>query len=341
MRFGPVPLAQSVGGIVAHTLRFDGFVIKKGETVNEGHVEKLTAAGVSDIVVAQLEEGDVGEDEAAGVLAKAIAGAHVRVEKPFTGRSNLYAERAGVLVIDQGGVDKVNEIDETLTVATLAPWKSVVEGEMIGTVKVIPYAAPARALDAAVAAARREFISVAPFRPMKVAIVSTILPGLKPSVIAKTLRVMGERIAPMGGEIVCDLRTPHESDALAAAIAEAAPQGDLVVVFGASAITDRRDVIPAALVSAGGEIEHLGMPVDPGNLLLVGRIAGKPLLGAPGCARSPKENGFDWVLQRLFAGLRVSAADIRRMGVGGLLMEIVDRGQPRDAHAPAGGAHDD
>ena len=176
---------------------------------------------------------------------------------------------------------------------------------------------------------------------MKVAIVSTILPGLKPSVIAKTLRVMGERIAPMGGEIVCDLRTPHESDALAAAIAEAAPQGDLVVVFGASAITDRRDVIPAALVSAGGEIVHLGMPVDPGNLLLVGRIAGKPLLGAPGCARSPKENGFDWVLQRLFAGLRVSAADIRRMGVGGLLMEIVDRGQPRDAHAPAGGAHDD
>ena len=100
-----MPLAQSVGGIVAHTLRFDGFVIKKGETVNDGHVEKLTAAGVSDIVVAQLEEGDVGEDEAAGVLAKAIAGAHVRVEKPFTGRSNLYAERAGVLVIDQGGVD--------------------------------------------------------------------------------------------------------------------------------------------------------------------------------------------------------------------------------------------
>ena len=65
------------------------------------------------------------------------------------------------------------------------------------------------------------------------------------------------------------------------------------------------------------------------------------MIGAPGCARSPKENGFDWVLQRLLAGLQVSAADIRRMGVGGLLMEIVDRGQPRDAHAPAGGAHDD
>ncbi|WP_204333402.1 hypothetical protein, partial [Proteus mirabilis] len=85
---------------------------------------------------------------------------------------------------------------------------------------------------------------------------------------------------------------------------------DLVLVFGASAIADRRDVIPAALEQAGGEIEHLGMPVDPGNLLMVGRLGEVPVLGAPGCARSPKENGFDWVLTRLLAGLPVTKADI-------------------------------
>lgn len=337
MKFGPVPVARSAGGIVAHSLRFGDFVLKKGEIVNEAHMEKLVAAGVSEIVVARLEAGDVGEDEAAGRLAQALAGANVRVEKPFTGRSNLFAERAGVLMIDGAGVDRVNDADETLTVATLAPWKAVVEGEMIATVKVIPYAAPARALDAAIASANAKTISVAAFTPKKIGVVSTLLPGLKPSVVAKTLRVMGERIAPMGGEIVCDLRTPHEAPALAKAIGEAAPQADIVVVFGASAITDRRDVIPAALVEAGGEIVHLGMPVDPGNLLLVGRIGGKPLLGAPGCARSPKENGFDWVLERLCADLDVSAADIRRMGVGGLLMEIVSRGQPREGRAPEDG----
>ena len=107
-----------------------------------------------------------------------------------------------------------------------------------------------------------------------------------------------------------------------------------MIVFGASAITDRRDVIPAALVAAGGEIEQFGMPVDPGNLLLIGRIAGKPFLGAPGCARSAKENGFDWVLQRMLADIPVSARDIRRMGSGGLLMEIVSRPQPRSGGAP-------
>jgi molybdenum cofactor cytidylyltransferase len=104
---------------------------------------------------------------------------------------------------------------------------------------------------------------------------------------------------------------------------------ELVLVFGASAIADRRDVIPAALVASGGRIEHFGMPVDPGNLLLVGDLGGRPFLGAPGCARSPKENGFDWVLQRLLAGLPVKKTDVAGMGVGGLLMEIVTRPQPR------------
>jgi molybdenum cofactor cytidylyltransferase len=72
------------------------------------------------------------------------------------------------------------------------------------------------------------------------------------------------------------------------------------------------------------------MPVDPGNLMLIGEVRGQPVLGAPGCARSPKENGFDWVLMRLLAGLPVSRSDVTGMGVGGLLMEIVTRPQPRD-----------
>ena len=108
-----------------------------------------------------------------------------------------------------------------------------------------------------------------------------------------------------------------------------------ILVFGASAIADRRDVIPAALEAAGGRVEHLGMPVDPGNLLMIGAIGPVPVIGAPGCARSPKENGFDWVLMRLLAGLDVTREDVTGMGVGGLLMEIVSRPQPREGLAEA------
>ena len=148
---------------------------------------------------------------------------------------------------------------------------------------------------------------------------------------------MSDRLKPAGARILAETRVAHAAEALSAAIAEIAPRSDLIVVFGASAITDRRDVIPTAVEMAGGVIEQLGMPVDPGNLLLIASLNGKPVLGAPGCARSPKENGFDWVLQRLLAGVPVTSADIRRMGVGGLLMEIVSRGQPREGD---GAAHD-
>ena len=129
-----------------------------------------------------------------------------------------------------------------------------------------------------------------------------------------------------------DIRVPHEARALGERIGEMLDL-DMVIIFGASAITDRRDVVPVGLERAGGVVEHLGMPVDPGNLLLLGHVdaGGRtiPVIGAPGCARSPKENGFDFVLRRLLAGLPVTGADLKRMGVGGLLSEIVSRPQLR------------
>jgi molybdenum cofactor cytidylyltransferase len=169
-------------------------------------------------------------------------------------------------------------------------------------------------------------------------VVSTLLPGLAPKVIDKTLKITEARIQPAGARFIAERRVPHDTQALARAIDELRAAGaELVIVFGASAIADRRDVIPAAIEAVGGSIEHFGMPVDPGNLLLIGRLQGQPVLGAPGCARSPKENGFDWVLMRLLAGLPVSRADITGMGVGGLLMEIVTRPQPREKSVPEKG----
>jgi molybdenum cofactor cytidylyltransferase len=184
--------------------------------------------------------------------------------------------------------------------------------------------------DAAVKAAGRGALRVAPYVIKRVGVVSTLLPGLAPKVVEKTLRVTSERLAPAGATIIAERRVPHEETALAAAIKELLGLGaELVIVFGASAIADRRDVIPAAITEIGGAIEHFGMPVDPGNLLLIGSADSVPVLGAPGCARSPVENGFDWVLMRLLAGLKVTRAELTGMGVGGLLMEIVTRPQPR------------
>ncbi|WP_439575227.1 NTP transferase domain-containing protein [Phreatobacter sp.] len=336
MRFGPVSLDEALGGVVAHAVRRDGFVLKKGTLIGAAEVAALRSAGIATVTVALAEADDVGEDEAAGRIAGALAGPGLRLDPPFTGRCNLFATHAGVLVVDRAGIDALNRIDEAITFATLSAFAPVVAGEMVGTVKIIPYAAPGGAVERAVAAGT--LIRVAPFVRRRVAVVSTLLPGLAPKVVDKTLRVTADRLEPAGAIIVRDLRVPHETAALAAAIAEACAAADLVLVFGASAIADRRDVIPAALEAAGGKVEHLGMPVDPGNLLMVGERAGVPVIGAPGCARSPKENGFDWVLVRLLAGLAVTRADMTGMGVGGLLMEIVSRPQPREGDLPVAAA---
>jgi len=333
MKFGSVPVAEAEGGIAVHSIRKAGLVLKKGTMIGPSEVAALRAAGVGDLVVARLEPGDVSEDQAAADIAGAVAGEGVRVDRAFTGRANLFADEPGVLVVDKTAIDCLNLIDEAVTFATLQAFKPVVAGEMIATVKIIPFAVAGAVRDATVAVARTKapLIRVAPYRIRKVGVVSTVLPGLATKVIEKTLAVTAERLKPAGATVVAERRVAHEQTAIAKAIEEVLREGaEIVLVFGASAIADRRDAIPAAVAAIGGEVEHFGMPVDPGNLLLMGQVRGKPVLGAPGCARSPKENGFDWVLMRLLAGVAVPRETIAAMGVGGLLMEIVTRPQPRD-----------
>jgi molybdenum cofactor cytidylyltransferase len=333
MKFGPVPVAEAEGGIAVHSIRKGTTVLKKGTLIGRAEVAALIAADVPEIIVARLEADDVPEDMAAAEIAEAVAGEGTRIDRAFTGRANLFARHAGVLVVDKEAIDRLNLVDEAITFATLAAYKPVVAGEMIATVKIIPFAVPRRKRDDAllVASAASPLVTVVPYRIRKVGVVSTLLPGLASKVVDKTLKVTEERLAPTGAVIIAERRVPHEQAALAKAIDEVLKQGaELVIVFGASAIADRRDVIPAAVEMVGGRIEHFGMPVDPGNLLLVGTAGGHAVLGAPGCARSPKENGFDWVLTRLLAGLEVPRDAITGMGVGGLLMEIVTRPQPRE-----------
>jgi molybdenum cofactor cytidylyltransferase len=329
VKFGPVPLSEAAGAVAAHTVRAGDVVLKKGSVVTAEAAQRLIAAGLESITAVRLEPDDVSEDEAALRLAEAVAGENARVERPFTGRSNLFARQAGILLVDKTAVDRINAVDEAITVATLPAFKAVVEGEMIGTVKIIPYAVPEAKLADALNVARGA-LSVASYARRRVGVISTLMPGLKPSVIDKTVQVLGSRLSPAGAAVVGERRVPHDTGPLVQALAEQAKgDAEIVVIFGASAIADRRDVIPAAIEAAGGRIEHFGMPVDPGNLLLVGSLGDKPVIGAPGCARSPKENGFDWVLQRLLANVPVTRADITSLGVGGLLMEIVSRPQPR------------
>ena len=332
MKFGPVPVGEAAGAILAHSVRLSDGSIRKGTTLTGDHVAALKAAGVSEVVVARLGSDDVHEDSAAATIAAALAGAGVRVEPPFTGRANLSAESAGVVVIDRRMIDQLNRVDPAITVATVPEFAVVSAGQMVATIKIIPFAVTRATVEAAVVSSA---IRVAPFQPMKVGLVATELPSLKRSVMDKTRRLLDERLRPAGASVMREDRVAHDPGAVAAALRSQVKDGaELVIVFGASAVVDGDDVIPAAIREAGGEVTRLGMPVDPGNLIVLGTIDGLPVVGAPGCARSPKENGFDWVLHRLLAGIEVTSDDIAALGVGGLLGEIVSRPQPRAGTVP-------
>ena len=335
MIFGDLPLAQAEGAILAHSMRTGGLVFKKGRVLSARDIAGLIAAGVNSVIAAKLETGDVDEDSAANMLARACAGDNITCGAAFTGRANLFAARDGLGVLDRARVDQINLIDESITIATVPPHEPVEKGQMIATIKIIPFATPREKLDQALALLKQPLVQIAPWRGRMVGLVSTLLPGGKKSLLDKNLQALSGRLVHMGDNPVLERRCPHHADELATTIRELIDAGcSPVFIFGASAIVDRRDVIPAGIIAAGGEVLHVGMPVDPGNLLLLGRVADVPVVGLPSCARSPKLNGFDWVLQRLMADVPVTPTDIMRMGAGGLLKEIPTRPQPRAGRAP-------
>lgn len=332
MIFGELPTAQAEGAILAHTLRAGGLVLGKGRVLGAADIARLQQAGVETVIAAKLDSGDVHEDAAANAIAAACAGNNIGIGAAFTGRANLFAAADGVAVVSSALVDAVNLAHESLTVATLAPYEPVIKGQMIATIKVIPFAAPRHAFERVMRLLgdAEPLLRIAPWRPRQVGLVSTSLPGAKTSLLAKNLQALSGRLAHMGSNSVVERRCAHAVGAVAKMIRELIDAGcSPVFVSGASAITDRGDIVPMGIIAAGGEVLHMGMPVDPGNLLLLGRLGDVPVVGLPSCARSPKLNGFDWVLQRLMADLPVSPADIMRMGAGGLLKEIATRPQPR------------
>ncbi|KQT53225.1 4-diphosphocytidyl-2C-methyl-D-erythritol kinase [Aureimonas sp. Leaf454] len=336
MKFGRVPLADAEGAILAHAAKLEGGRLPKGHRLTVPDLRRLEEAGLSDIVAACLDDGDLSEDDAAERLSH-VGGSAVKAGPAGTGRVNFFAEAAGLFLPDTGLVDAINAVDPGITLATLPAFAPVEPGRMVATVKIIPLAVAGSSVEAALSLIGSDAaFRVAPFRALRIGLVQTELPGIKKSVLDKTRRVLEARLKPSGSTVIAEERCAHRTEALTAALA-ALPPADLTVVFGASAVIDIEDVIPAAVVRSGGRVLHLGMPVDPGNLLLLAERDGRPLLGAPGCARSIKENGFDWILNRLLCDVDVSGEDIRKMGVGGLLMEIATRPAPREPVKPTPG----
>ncbi len=330
MKFAEFPLDEALGAILAHTRRAGSVILKKGTVLDSAAIAALRAAGISQIFAAQLAPSDLPENLSADRLAARLSTPGLHRNPASTGRVNLIAEAAGLLHINTAAIHQINDIDESLTIATLPDAAIVSAGDMVATIKVIPFAVAKAVQNAVEAAAMPGIFALHPFRSLKVGLVLTEIGPLKQSVIDGTIEVTSARINGLGGSLLPPRRCHHNTTAIATALAELHAEGaELLLIAAASATVDRHDIGPAAIVAAGGEITHFGMPVDPGNLICMGKLGAIHAIVLPGCARSPKLNGIDFVLARIFAGLPVGRAEITRMGVGGLLKDTEARPLPR------------
>ncbi len=340
MKFGPVPLEQALGAILAHSSNLRGGPLRKGHVLTATDLARMAADGWQDVIVAQLDAGDVPEDVAANRLAAAllpVADSGLVLTAPVNGRVNLKAAGPGIVAINVPAVQAFNRIDPAMTLATLPPFARVAMGTLVGTVKIITYAVPEVALRGGMAAAHGA-LRILPVVHRTASLLLTEVPSTGDKLSQKGRRAVEIRLRALGISLKEWRIVPHDADQMAGALR--AMTGDMLLILTGSATSDLMDTGPQALRMAGGDVARFGMPVDPGNLLFHGQLGARPVIGLPGCARSPALNGADWVLERLACGLTVTDEDIADMGVGGLLKEIPIRPQPREAGPDNTGHHE-
>ena len=327
MIFGAVPIRQAKGGILAHSISLKDRRLRKGITLGDEDIERLEASGLREVVVARLEANDVQENQAAADLAKALVPdsvvAGLERTAAFTGRVNLVATGPGVVVQDIERLIALNSIDPMISFATVSNYQQMHKGGLVGTIKIISYAVNEEKLRSACALGA----AAVKLMPPKLKTASLLVSQNGNRRDDKGISAIQARLEALDINLEKVMTTDHDLEQMTNALGSLS--SDLLLVLTSSATSDLNDIAPSAVRAVGGRIDRFGIPVDPGNLLFLGHIKTRPVIGFPGCVRSPALNGADWVLSRIACGVSIDDASFAQMAVGGLLKEIPTRPQPR------------
>ncbi len=334
MKFAPVATEGAAGLILGHNVtdQTGRRVLRKGRRLTDEDVTVLLTLQRRSVYVAELEDGDVIENAAADRIARAAAGPGLRLSSASTGRVNLYAEALGLVRVDLARLQAINTC-EGVTLATLPRHAPVRQGKMVATLKIIPYALTEPLVSQAERAATG-LLHLSRLPARRAGLILSGSPAAEERIVRGFRDSLGPRLDALGAtlaeaDFVSLDEVTGEADLADAIERQLQSSIDLLILAGETAIMDACDVAPRAIERAGGQVECYGAPVDPGNLLLLAYRDDLPILGAPGCARSPKRNIVDLVLPRLLAGDRLGRADIASLGHGGLLEDVPERPLPR------------
>ena len=337
MKFEPVPLSEAKGKILGHNIAGSNGqrLLRKGKPLTEEDLENLRALGRTSVYVAKMEEDDVDENTAARRVAEAVCGSGLYMPGVSSGRANLLSREPGLFRVDVERLAQLNACDG-LTLATLRTHSPVHTRQIVATVKIIPYAIPESVVSAAEAIATgiRHILRVDAVPSRSVGLILSGSASIQQRLVSD-FAPLRDRIEKLRSSVTRTDFVALDDEADEAALADMLQQQlssgiRLILLAGETAIMDAHDIVPRAVERAGGHVESVGAPVDPGNLLMLAYLNDVPVVGAPGCARSKKINIVDWILPRLLAGDRLTRRDIIELGHGGLLQDVPERGMPRD-----------
>ncbi len=318
---------DALGHILAHNLpdARGHKALNKGRRLAAADLALLRDLDLTQVTVAVLEPGDVPENEAARRLAAAACAPGAVAGGAAAGRVNLLAEAAGVVQIRQEALLRINLLDG-LTIATRPAHSPTAARKRVATIKIIPFAVPEGRLAEAerIARAAGGVAGVRPLRPLAVGVVLVGSWAARQRIEQGVAPAVAGRIDDAGAQLLATRYVAPDAERVAEAVlALRAAGAELLIVAGETSVMDLDDVTPRGVRQAGGQIEHYGAPVEPGNLLLLAYLddprGSIPIIGAPGCVRSRDLNIVDLILPRLLSGERLSKRDIALLGHGGLL----------------------
>ncbi|MCL4296387.1 MAG: molybdopterin-binding protein [Anaerolineae bacterium] len=322
MRVVRVPLNEAAGHILLHNQAGpDGRkALKKGQRLTAADIALLRDLGREQVYIAILAEADLDENAAARRLGQIMTSQGLEPSSATTGRVNLMATFAGLFKVNVESLLSFNDITG-VTLATI-PNNSVVQPKtMVGTIKIIPYGLPHADLAAAEAiAGASRLVEVKPFVVRQAALITTGSTAAREKVIKSFTPALRDRLAGYNTTLLEGPYVSEDEVEISQALQWALNSGaKMILVAGETSIMDVDDITPRAIKAVGGEIVHYGMPVEPGNLMLLAYCGDIPIVGAPGCAKSRSYNVVDMVLPRLASGEHLTRRDLIALGHGGLL----------------------
>jgi len=312
-----LPLGHDITAIVPGKKKYRAF--QRGHVITVEDVDKLRTLGKENIYIWDETLQLIHEDEGALRLANAAAGTGVVITEPSQGRVNLKAEFDGLLKVQIGQLQSVNNIQDVIF-STLHNNREVSKGQMIAGTRVVPLAIEANRLEEAenLAANPIPLITVKPYKPLWVGVVTTGSEVNSGRVKDGFGDIMREKINAFGGRWMGQTIVPDDSELITHEIKNFIAQGaELILVTGGMSV-DADDVTPYAIRNSGAQVVIYGAPVLPGSQFMMAYLGHVAICGVPGGALFNRITTLDLIMPRVFAGETISRADIAALGHGGL-----------------------